>query len=395
MKRFSKQSGAVSLFVVIFATLLITVITVSFISIMIQNQQQATANDLSQNAYDSAQAGVEDAKRAILYLQSYCASHLTSDCNTMKSTIDSQSCNTAVEQLADVKNNVSGGEVIVQTSSGDSKMNQAYTCVKISMDTGDYVGVLGKDSSQIIPLVGVSNYDTIKIEWFNQSDLQGSSTGLNLLTPGDTSLLSQGDWVSANNPNQPSIMRAQLIEYNNSSFNISDFDNDSSNGNASNNTLFLYPSDGVNSVSGFTDNIHPTSNSIGGPGMPSQVPCSSSNLSLGGYACSATLTLPKPVNSNDHTAYLNLESLYRKSSFSIMLLNGGVNGTPVSFDGVQPLIDSTGRANDLFRRVQSRVELTNVNFPYPQGEIDITGNLCKTFFVTDSTTSYSPGSCSP
>lgn len=394
MKKTNLQSGAVSLFVVIFAALLITIVTVSFVRIMIQNQQQSTANDLSQSAYDSAQAGVEDAKRAILQYVNKCNGG-----NCDLSIIDSKTCNLAVGQLTDVIPNKSNSEVKVQTTGDGGNMNQAYTCVTISMNTDYVVGFLKQDASEITPLVGTSDFDTIKIDWFtsydsNGGDVSGTNiTNIDVPLAGSTPLLSQDSWLGTTNNSRPSIMRAQLIQFNTTDgFSLDDFNGSSDK--ASNNTLFLYPSTISAGTNSFLAIARPSV-----PGGPIQEYCDA-NISAGGYACSATLSLPKKVDSN-HAAYLNLKSLFRASHYQIELYDStkpiaGTPGTLVQFNGVQPSIDSTGRANDLFRRVQSRVSLKNDNFPFPQAEINITGNLCKTFFVTNDAGTYSPGSsCTP
>src|SRR5690606_25674022 len=102
------------------------------------------------------------------------------------------------------------------------------------------------------------------------------------------------------------------------------------------------------------------------------------NISTGGYACSITLNLPQPVGGGDRTAYLRIGALYNSSHFRVTMYK---NGAQAKFDGVQPEIDSTGRANDLFRRVVTRVELIDNSFPYPDGAVNTSGNLCKDFAV--------------
>jgi len=65
MGRGIRQSGAVSLFAVIFGAMLLTIVTIGFMRLMIMDQRQSSNNDLSQSAYDAALAGVEDAKRVV------------------------------------------------------------------------------------------------------------------------------------------------------------------------------------------------------------------------------------------------------------------------------------------------------------------------------------------
>lgn len=394
-----KQRGAVSIFIVVFTALLITVVTIGFVGIMVQNQQQATTTDLSQSAYDSAQVGVEDAKRALIYYQNVCGGSDVTNCTqAVKNAFAlNAKCNDPVETLSDVT--AVGGEVKVQTNGVNNVLDQAYTCVKIDLQTDDYIGTLGQDSSKFIPLIGVSDFNTIRIEWFSVKDLQGTTTSVDVpLFNAGTPLLNQASWTSIASLNRPSIMRAQLIQFNPSGFILSDLDNNSVN--ASNNTLFLYPTNIANSSKAFASDVRKTTKDI------AQINCSSSLASLI-YSCSATITLPTTVRVGDLTTYLNLTSIYKKTNYRIALSNSGLPCDPatrigagcVKFNAVQPSIDSTGRANDLFRRVQTRVELIDANFPYPEAAVDLAGSLCKDFSITDNVVDYRDsvvnGLCTP
>lgn len=388
-----KENGAVSIFIVIFTALLVTVISVSFIRLMVQTQQQSVTADLSQSAYDSALAGVEDAKRLLVTYQKDC----------VQSSAPAERCG-VLEQLLRVTNpcdtiqraNIEGApgetEVLIMRGEGDRALDQAYTCVKIMIETNDYIGSVNRGASRLIPLKGTSNFNEVVLEWYSQVDLQNSDD-----TPGERQVtlpeLSDGlslpklnDWPT----NRPSLMRAQLIQFG-SSFKLSDFDK-TSDGQSNAHTLFLYPLATGRDTIEFAEDTRLSQDA----GVLQPVTCDpnfSSSTTDKNYACRIVLRLPNAVGVSDaaRTAYLRLDPVYNSlTHFSVNLQN---NGTLVKFKDVQPIVDSTGRANDLFRRVQSRVELENDLFPYPESAIDITGTLCKTFLVTDNPNDYNDSLC--
>ena len=377
-----KESGAVSLFLVIFAMLLITIVTLGFLRIMLGDQQQATLNDLSQSAYDSSLAGVEDAKRALIYYQTSCNNDPTT-CTTQKEIVDSDSCNMGLTKVVAVERNK---EVPVAQTTGDKDLNQAYTCVTIDLATVDYLGTVQANTSKLIPLKSDKPFSTVTVEWYLGSDLGTTGTAVSLISNAASAkpLYLQTNWPS----NRPSLMRAQLIQFG-STFELDDFDAARSTLTSSNaNTVFLYPtsttaSNPVDTI-GFNSDIRQTSY-----GAPQPVRCVSS-LSAGGYACTVKMAVPEAVGSSggNRNAYLRLTPLYNATHFRVTLSDGA------KFDGVQPSIDSTGRANDQYRRVESRVDLIDTSFPFPEAAVNLSGNLCKDFSITNSASEYDP-KCTP
>lgn len=395
--KIATERGAVALFVVIFSTLLMTIVTVSFVQLMTKDQQQATTNDLSQSAYDSAQAGVEDAKRLLL-LDQACrngSAAPTVNCAAVTSALTPAAGETQTSCDTLAKGGIvseSDNETLLQQEEGDNAaaLDQAYTCVEIATDTADYLGNLQTNESVVVPLRGTKSFNSVTLSWFSDKDISSQTNNMAVSFPSTGSDVSLPRIGSRWQFNVPALMRTQLVQVG-STFKLSDF-NDSPGGNQSDaNTLFLYPSAaGSNTKSFALDPRYSPSNA------PQPISCRS-NLNGGGYACTVTLQLPVPINGSvdNRTAYLHLTALYNQAHFRIQLKDG--SGNIVKFSNVQPEVDSTGRANDLFRRVVSRVELRG-DVTYPNAEIDVTGGLCKNFSITERTSDYqnfSSASCTP
>lgn len=374
------EQGAVSLFVVIFATLLMIIITISFIQLMIKDQQQATASDLSQSAYDSAKSGVEDAKRLLL-LDQACRNNVAPaavDCTGVAAAIDSDECNTVSVGLFDRPPQES--EIVIQQDEGDEALQQAYTCVKIDAITDDYKSILGVNQSNMVPLKGTRAFDSVRISWFTREDISAATNSMAIGFPSTGSNFELPRAGTRWAVNYPALLRAQLMQ-SGSSFTLADYDAEK---NAS--TLFLYPGASGSSTASFA--------TVRKDGLqtPEIVDCETSFSASIIYACDVTIALPNPADNDtaNRNAFLRLSALYNGANYKVELLSGGA---VVPFDHVQPEVDSTGRANDMFRRVKNRIEFKS-DFIYPEAALDLQGNLCKNFVITDLDSEYD-NKCTP
>lgn len=379
-----KQKGAASIFIVVFFGILIGVITLSFTTIVNQDQQQSTNNDLAQSAYDSAQAGVEDGKRFVrkykeCRVDSACSNVSTGEITDYETYLNKEDCrainNTFSRDKLGLTNTPQG--IPVQSDSGGD-LNQAYTCVNIATDTNDYENTLDPHESDVIPLRTKDGapFSEVQISWFKKTN-SGSGDNYTFYPTFGEYPASSGAWGT----NTPAVIRLQVISKPKSGvFSLSGINEDSK-------TIFLYPraSGGITSSS-----ISPI-NDAGRRSQkfttPEAASCSTSKDTGNGFACQFLLT--GVDNSKEY--YLRIAPYYNKTSFNITLQDG--SGSPVKLNEVQTLIDSTGRASNVFRRTQVRLNPIDTTTSSLGLGFDSTDSICKDFSVATNRGDYVPATC--
>ncbi len=397
-KNFKK--GGVSMFIVIVVGVLVSIMSASFLRLMFRDQEQASKLDLSQSAYDSAQAGVEDAKRFLRIFRSACGSSgtgsfegVTYNCNAMRSAIQNESCYT----LATAGIGNANGETIIQTNSGsggassrDADLNQAYTCVKIRMNTADFLGRTNDGAPSVISLKGTTTFNRVRIRWHSRENMtNGNNITLDSLSnPSARPNINAQNW---RNQNRPAILKAQFYGYipgsGGSSSNMDTPYPDDGNGASE---MLFYPTNSTSALSSNVSNMPTVRRNESSSQATTDytfTKCSDRmDANSNTYACETTVNIGRNVNPSD-VLYLRLTPLMNDSNFKVELLNGD---TIVDFAGVQPTVDSTGRANTQLRRVESRIGFNDTSFPVPlfsaQTESD-EEPICKEFSVTRLTNS--------
>lgn len=378
------ENGAVSIFAVVFATLLLTVLMLSFMRLMANDQRQALNSELSQSAYDAALAGVEDAKRVIRACQQ--SENGGQVCRQLQAPSDCK-----IIARAGIAGKVTDSETLVQSRrAGDgSEFNQAYTCVTITTDTDDFLVQVSEGSSRLIPLKAKTEFNRVVIEWFMKDDANGQRMAgrVNSSASASGSLPASADWDESSSMPAPPLLRTQII-LPGASFTLDDLDSDKIS------TIFLYPR--TLSVSGPTTSDISASHRARAAGGgqfnngPTPVSCSP-DFANNGYSCRAAISVNPVSPAASAHAFLRLTALYRSSHVRVSLQNGPER---VRFDGVQPLVDSTGRAANIFRRVEARLQIGD-DFPYPENAVDLENSLCKDFSVTNNSIVPGSGSCQP
>lgn len=416
-----KKNGAASFYIVAFATLVMSIIAMSFAAIVISEFGRSVDSDLSQSAYDSALAGVEDAKIAILNYQSCLNQGYTSGninyngkvtCEEIIYYMEHPDCDMVGHMLGRVREGEKGEVFIreVANNNEETKMDQAYTCVTIDTELYDFRATLSENqTTKIVPLK-VENADGIKsinISWY--SDNNGTKFNYNNLT--SSNLIRFNRFADGGAPT-PSTISAQLVQTANT-FNLDQLmvsrvdSGNTKTGTTDNGTIFFVPTSKPGSKHAFSsdktsydiskDNILTASDDINfvtasskaSTNVPVSVYCPENSGNE--FACSISVSVPRPIPGPDGSTARNSDTFmlivtvpYGQPETNILVQactsdvclpnNPTVTSTPKRFLGAQISVDSTGRANNLYRRVETRLETFDPNFPIASYALQISGN---------------------
>ena len=314
----------------------------------------------------------------------------------------------------------------------DATFDMAYTCVLVSTETPNYLGTISKDTdTRIIPLrthkitdddgKAVSPIKYVRVEWFSNEDASMIvDNGLaSIYDPAGIYNGSGNNGFANNKVNAENVVSGKnqfkadatlppalnvgfvqagmhAFASDATGFKLSDFKmrNETYTERTNRGRLTLRPigASGTIGVNKIGKTAFPLStmaaatnynntvaqSTYNADNSPMDVKCyTATTVGSHPYACSVDIELPDTYWSDtaqDGIRYLILSSPYASPdiSFSVTLFND--EDKVVNFVGVQSSVDSTGRANDLFRRVDARVELIDTGYPFPKYTL---GVYCK------------------
>ena len=374
------KSGVASIYVVIFATILFGVIALSFIRIILSESVQTSNDDLSQSAYDSALAGVEDAKIAI---NTYYKCLSKAGGNPTSCNFDSLFKGNCEDfKLKNYLGYTYEDEVLIQEGNSNNA-NQAYTCVIIDNEVSDYRSTLTSDTRTRVVPIGIGNAELSKIRYVTfswYSEINGVTF---------KNFNHGGKLANINSATTPPTISLTMLK--------TDANIDLNNYNTSNSgdygTLVLLPTDGGVQEIGQRDITLAGMSDV--TNNTTQVHCATGRE----FACSVTLgTASDPLRFTDGgNALLIISMPYGDTITDFAVELKDEHGNNITFVNVQISVDSTGKADQLLRRVESRLDPSDIFFPYPQYEVELTGDatneLRKFFWITQNCWTDQKASC--
>lgn len=323
------QRGIISIITVMLLAIVLAVTTTSFLRLMLRSNRQVVDSTLSSQAYYAAETGVEDAIKSI---KDDLSSIPLNDTDCAATPVDGS----------------------VQSDLGNGT---AYSCQLIDKMPTLLNKTLKEYESWLVNIEGFNNtgatatdVEEIEIEWSQLT----SDPILSARSADSPDLPSDSVWKS--NLWMPALRIQAMFAPNTGSLNRASF---------TEHTSFVVPGGGA------ADSID---TSVVNPGLK-DASCSGSPL-----ICRATINVPQ--NTTSLSTKLLIKSLYRGSDVKVILKDG--SGNTLRASNAQARIDVTGRAGDVFRRIEAYVSISdsmNSDFSLQSGE-----DICKLLSTRPGTT---------
>lgn len=340
------QDGMVSIIVTMIIMAVLSLIVVGFAQLARREQREALDKQLSSQAFYAAESGINDAVKEINDKNSPFANNKTT-------------CDNASTPF---------------NGTLSSTYKVSYTCLLINQtpETLEYSNI-ETDKSTTFPVKPVDPTDiskpvsltSLNISW-NRSDNGGSGYYVPA-TPASPQFpaVGSGGWGNV----EAGVLRVDITSIDDRGFSRDDLVHDTF-------TVFLYPQSGSNTPSS-VDFIR------GDPdrdkqGQIKMVNCGTSVPPSFTRKCKVKITnLPGTVD-RVKQFYVRLTSIY---SSSIVTVSGDYSGGKALFTDAQYVIDSTGKANDVLKRIRVRKPARKADNDFPTYVLNSADSICKQLSV--------------
>lgn len=351
-----EQDGFASIVIAIVLILVLSLITVGFAELMRTEQHSALDRQLSDQAYYAAEAGVNDAAKALN------AGYATQ--KTSCAPLASSDSDPGAQYL--MNNQVGGSSAI------------SYPCLLINPTPTDLeYSSIGQVSSRVVEISGEDSsgnpapIDYINIGW---NDPNGGSS---FVPAADGNQFdTQGNWTYTG------VLEIGLTPLASGSISRSGFTSDTYN-------AYLYPN--AYPAAETTQAEYPEYSYASGSGTNGTLTGSIDNGN-----CNSD-SLPRYCNVQitglgQQSYILDMHSLYANTRVTISAY--GYDGSVLRVANAQTLVDSTGKDQNVLKRIQVRIPSRN-NYPVPDNSLTAMSGVCKQLQLEPSDVGPSDSLCTP
>jgi hypothetical protein len=356
----SNQKGLVSFTVVIVIMIVVTLLVTSFALVVRREQRRSLDRQLSMQAFYAAESGIRQAQ-----------TFLTGVSPARGGINECTGENSFVEKINAEITKLGRDDDKITNKVGE---NSEYSCLLIDVEPESWqmTSLQPTDGPVVIPIKTNGNIRSLRIGW-QASDGESSFDSPLGKFPGDFTLSSP---TSLNTP----VVKAILMPYPDGTLSASDI-NDGAH------TIFLYPKNEANNyLAGAIEYKNGGvswgyNNTLQGALADGNCNINNRGSNIGGK--SAKMYCNVDINGlNGDNYILVVQSLYKGASIDVQGFNAGNNNEALRES--QAIIDVTGKATDVIRRISVRIPFGD-GYKYrdfgesllPLGAIETTDDICK------------------